>query len=245
MQVERNGIGRTALRRLGGWTAAALALLSAPAASAATQTYVVTGFDSIRLLAPVRVTLTTGKGSSARGDGSRQMLDRLVLEVSGGVLTVRLKEARPGETSSGPATLALSTDRLSRVQVRGGGVLAIDRMSGLRGDIALNGGGEVSVGAVALDRLNVALMGGGSVTLAGKALQAGIDLSGAGTLAAEGLTVGDARVVSDGSGSAALVATKTAAVNARGAGNVTLGGKAACTVTRAGTGTISCGGKDY
>lgn len=245
MQVERDGIGRAALLRLTGWAVAALASLATPPAFAATQGYVVTGFDGIRLLAPVRVTVVTGKGTSARGEGSREMLDRLVLEVSGGVLTIRLKQAQPGEAAGGPATLTLSTGTLAKAQVNGGGVLAIDRMTGLRGDLALNGGGEISVGAVTLDRLNVALMGGGRVTLAGKALQAGVDLSGAGTLAGEALTAGDARIVSDGAGAVTLAATKTATINARGAGDVTVTGKLACTVQRAGTGTISCGGKAY
>ncbi|CAN5288905.1 head GIN domain-containing protein [soil metagenome] len=226
-------------------TLALSAMLTAAPALAATQPYTITSFDSIRVNAPVRVVIATGAGVSARGEGSRDALDRVDLTVSGTVLTVRMKAPQAGEKAAGPVTLTLSTGQLGRVLLSGGGSVAVDRMKGLRGDLVLAGGGDIAVGAVALDRLDVVVTGSGRVTLAGMAGVFNADVSGPGALAAEGLKTKQAKLVSTGPGSIVLTAATSADINARGSGDVTVTGKAACKVYRGGTGRIVCGGEDY
>src|SRR5690606_1830762 len=116
-------------------------LVGAAGAHAASQPYIVTGFDSIRVNAPVRVVVTTGGGVSARGEGDRDSLDRLELSNSGSLLTVRLKTPEPGTKSKGPVTLTLSTGQLKRIALSGGGSITIDRLKGLSADLALAGSG--------------------------------------------------------------------------------------------------------
>lgn len=224
-----------------------MGLLSCVPAHAATQAYVITTFDSIRVEAPVRVVIRTGAGTSARGEGDRQILDRLDVQVSGGLLLVRLRapaspgEARPG----GTATLTLSTEMIRRAQLSGGGSLTIDAMKGQRGDIALAGSGDIVVGTAALDRLVVMVAGNGRMTLSGAAGVFEARSTGAGIVDAPGLKAKQTRLVNQGPGSITLTASGPADISTAGSGDVTVLGTPACKVTRGGTGRISCGGKDY
>ncbi|AUW57208.1 DUF2807 domain-containing protein [Sphingobium sp. SCG-1] len=217
---------------------------SAPAA-AATQGYTITRFDSIRVDAPVRVFVTTGMGVTAKGDGDRDALDRVDMQVSGNLLVIRMKPRRPEEKGGGgPVTLRLSTDDLRRATLTGGGSLTIDKMRGQRGDIMLGGGGDISIGAVALDQVSVLLSGAGRVTLAGKAGRADMRVSGPGVLTADALVSRDARLVNEGTGSISATASATADVSAFGSGDVLVQGKAACTVKHNGAGRVLCGGEE-
>lgn len=221
-----------------------LSLPSVPAV-AATQSYTITRFDSVRLDAPIRVVITSGSGVTAWGEGDREALDRVDMQVSGNLLVIRMKP-RPSGTKGGggPVTLRLSTDDVRRATLTGGGSLLIDRMTGVRGDVMLGGGGDLTIGAVALDQFSVLLSGSGRVMLAGKAGRIDSRVSGPGSLAGEALTVRDARVTSEGTGSIAITASATADVRAYGSGDVTVGGKAACTVVHNGAGRVMCGGEE-
>lgn len=236
--------GRSALRGLIAGALVTAAMIAQPA-SAATQSYVLTSFDSIRLNAPVKVQLSTGGGTAARGEGDRRTLDRIILENNGGQLTVRMKPLQAGESSGGPATLILSTGELKRVAVQGGGSLAIDKMKALRAAVTLGGGGDISIGAATFDRVDVSIGGSGKVTMAGTAGDLRLDLSGPGAFMGEAVKAKRATIASSGPGTATLMAQDAATITASGSGDVIVSGKPACTVNRGGTGRISCGGKEY
>ncbi|MGE4323051.1 MAG: DUF2807 domain-containing protein [Sphingobium sp.] len=225
--------------------AGAMAAYAAPA-RAATRSLTITGFDAMRVEAPVNVIVTTGSGVSARADGDRTVLDRLRITISGRTLVVRMERPQVGQkNAAGTATLHLSTDRISRVVLSGGGSISIDRMRGLRGDIALNGNGDVNVGTVDLDQLNLTMAGGGRAVLTGQAGTATIRVSGPGTVAAEALRARQAALFNDGPGALIVSADVAATVRASGSGDVTVMGRAACTVTNQGTGRVSCAGTEY
>src|SRR3546814_20264478 len=96
-------------------------MLSAVPAAAATRGFTITGFDAIRVDAPVEVVITTGAGASARAEGDQAMLDRLKVDVSGRLLPVTLERARSGEQSGGRAVLRLaSVVQIGRESRRGG-----------------------------------------------------------------------------------------------------------------------------
>ncbi|QUT06640.1 DUF2807 domain-containing protein [Sphingobium phenoxybenzoativorans] len=222
-----------------------LAVLFAVPAQAANQSYSISSFDSIRVLAPVRILVTTGAGVSARGEGDRNALDRVDLSMAGSTLTVRMKPAQMNEAAGGQATIILSTGQLQRAMLAGGGSLSIDRMKGVNAMVQLSGSGDVSVGTVAADRLDIAIMGSGRLTAAGATDVLNATLSGPGALAGEGLKAKQVKLLGDGPGDATVTATVSADVVARGSGDVTILGKAACKVNRGGTGNIQCGGKSF
>lgn len=227
--------------------ALALALVVAVpgVACADTQTYVVTSFDTLRVEGPVKVEVKTGMGVAARGEGARGALDRVRLDLSGRMLTVKLMPLRPGEKATGAATLRLSTGELRRLVLGGGGSISVDRIKGLSADILTSGNGDVRVQALDVDNLTVALAGGGRVTLAGKAGVADIRVAGPGAVVADGLVARQARLINDGPGAIGVTAVVSAQVRASGSGDVTVLGKAACTATNTGTGRIACGGASY
>ncbi|WP_336970195.1 GIN domain-containing protein [Sphingobium aromaticiconvertens] len=248
MQKVGHGIGRSALRRLTPRLIGTLgvALTATPGAALAdTQSYTISSFDSLRVEAPVNVILTTGGGSSGRGEGPRATLERLRVEVSGRVLKISMVAATGGGRSAGPATLRFSTGDLRRVMLTGGGSITVNRMKGLSGDIVLGGNGDVTIQAVDVDRLTVMLAGGGRATLAGRAGVADLRVSGPGSIAAEKLTARQSRLSSDGPGEIAVITAVSADIRSSGSGDVTVQGKPACTVKNLGTGRIYCAGESY
>src|SRR3546814_3406344 len=72
---------RMGLRSIGRGVALLIVFAGVPAL-AAEQQYSVTHFDTVRMQAPFRVIISTGKGNSGRGEGERDALDRVSLDVS-------------------------------------------------------------------------------------------------------------------------------------------------------------------
>lgn len=218
----------------------------AASAPTARQSYIITNFDSIRVEAPVRVEVATGGGISARGEGDRRQLDRIDLQVSGGLLTVRMRP-NPDNTTSGAGVpkLYLSTGPLRRAVMIGGGVLTIDRMIGQAAVLSISGNGDMAVRNMALDKLDVQMSGAGRLALAGKVGKIDIRTQGAGAVAGEGLVGRDVAVYNDGPGAVSLSASGSALVSSSGSGDTIITGTAACSVKQRGSGRVQCGGKDY
>ncbi|HET9640873.1 MAG TPA: head GIN domain-containing protein [Allosphingosinicella sp.] len=224
---------------------ALLALAAATPAGAAERTYSVTDFDRVQVDGPYRVTIATGRSSSARAEGSTEALDLVSIDVQGGTLRVRRNRSAwggyPGD-GVGPVTIALTTRDVRNAAVIGSGSLDLDRARGLRVDLTVSGSGRLSVSVVEADNLIVGLLGGGRITLAGRAKQLRATVQGSGDLAASGLTADDAQVASDTAGNVAVAVSRTARVTATGPGDVEIVGSPTCTVEAKGSGQVRCGG---
>ena len=224
------------------------ALLAPGGALAATRSYIVTDYDSLRLEAPIDIAVETGRGVSARGEGDRDLLDRIELNVSARVLTIRLKTtpfaSRRG-ADAGMARLTLAVPALRRISVSGAGTLRATGMDRAGGEIISAGSGAVSVTGLASDRLTVAQYGSGSVTLAGRAQNVVLHVTGSGTLDAQALEAADLDLTLEGSASVEARASRAAKLVAIGAGNATVNGRGACTVRHVGSGLVRCGGQTY
>lgn len=220
---------------------ALLAFVAVPAGGAE-RTYSITDFDRIHVDGPYRVTLTTGRSSAARAEGSTEALDHVSIEVQSGTLRIRRNRSAWGSLpAAGPVTVALTTRDLRNAQLVGSGSLDIDRAKGLRVDLSVSGSGRLNVGSVEADNLLVGLLGGGRITLAGRTKQLRATVQGSGDLAATGLTADDAQIASDTSGNVAVAVAKTVRVTATGAGDVEIVGSPTCTVQAKGSGQIRCG----
>ncbi len=222
---------------------ALLALAAAMPAAAAERTYSVTDFDRVLVDGPYRVTLTTGRGSAARAEGSAEAIDHLSVDVQGGTLRVRRNRSAwggaPGE-GTGAVAITLTTRDLRNAAVVGSGSLDIDRAKGLRVDLSVSGSGRLTVAAVEADTLMVGLLGGGRITLAGRTKQLKATVQGSGDLAAAGLSADDAQIASDTAGAVAVAVTRTAKVIATGPGDVEIIGSPSCTVQAKGSGQVRC-----
>jgi hypothetical protein len=222
--------------------------LAASAANAASRSYIVSDFNSIRVEAPIAVAVLARAGVTARGEGDAQMLERIALTVSGGVLTVRLKPsafegARGGENM--PVKLFLSAPALRSAMLAGSGTLVVQGLRAARSEVIAAGSGALRVSGIDSANLSVAQMGAGELHLAGKAGDAAMRFSGTGAVKAGGLTVADLDVTAEGSGTSQLLATRSARIVAIGAANVAVDGHPACTVRHIGSGTVACGGAAF
>ena len=223
---------------------ALLAFAAAVPASAAERTYSITDFDRVQVDGPYRVTLTTGRSSAARAEGSTEALDHLSIDVQSGTLRVRRNRSAwgsPPAAGAGAVTVTLTTRDLRNASVIGSGSLDIDRAKGLRVDFSVSGSGRLSVASVEADNLVVGLLGGGRITLAGRTKQLRANVQGSGDLAAAALSADDAQIGSDTAGNVAVGVAKTAKVTATGAGDVEIIGSPTCTVQAKGSGQVTCG----
>jgi hypothetical protein len=224
---------------------ALLALAAAVPAAAAERTYSITDFDKVQVDGPYRVTLTTGRSSAARAEGSAEALDHVSIDVQGGTLRVRRNRSAWGSypgSGEGPVAVTLATRDLRSAAVVGSGSLDVDRAKGLRVDLSVSGSGRLNVAAVESDNLVVGLLGGGRLTLSGRTKQLRATVQGSGDLAAAGLSADDAQIGSDTAGSVVVAVARTAKVTSTGAGDVEIVGSPTCTVDSKGSGRVSCGG---
>jgi hypothetical protein len=224
--------------------AAALMLLAAAPAAAAERRYSVTDFDRVQVDGPYRVTLVTGRASAALASGSPAALDRVSVDVQGRTLRIRRNRSAwggyPGE-AAGVATIEIATRELRAASVSGSGSLGVDRVRGLRVDLAVAGNGRLVVAEVDADNLLVGLIGSGSIVLSGRAKQLNASVRGSGDLDAADLRADDAVLIADTAGAIALGAERTARVTAIGEGDVEIIGAPACTLLGPQAASVRCG----
>jgi hypothetical protein len=223
----------------------AAAMIAAAPASAAERRFMVVDFEKVQVEGPFEVVLTTGIPSGASATGSPGALDRVSIEVQGTTLHVRPNRSAwgggyPGQ-SMGPLRIQISTRALRFASVIGAGSLTIDRVKGLRIDLAVSGNGTIGIAGVDADLLVATINGSGRIALGGKAKQLRASLAGTGDLQAPSFRVDDADIVADTSGAIAVTALRTAKVRANGTGSVAISGSAACNITGLGAGNVQCG----
>ncbi len=239
MPHQHRRFGKRALHRL----IPALLLLPA-AAHAADKPLSVTDFDRLRVIGAFDVVVTGGKPSAAILSGSAAAIDHTRVEVQGRTLTVSRNRTSwggyPGE-DAGVATVRLNVPQLVSIGVSGAGKVRVDRMRAPGLTLALDGSGTLSVTGIEADRLDVGLAGAGRIVAGGRVADARVALRGSGDFDGSALTIADAVVKGDSSGTITLNAKRSANVVATGSGDVTILGAPACTVVNNGAGRVTCG----
>lgn len=220
-----------------------LVCASAPAL-AADRTYSVTSFDRIRVEGPFVVTVTTGKGVSAKATGTPDAFERVQVRVDGRTLLVRPNMSGwggyPGRQST-PARIILTTPELHTAALLGSGSLDVDRMKGARATLSVEGSGRMRVAQVDVDNISLAISGSGGIEIAGRA-KMGVALArGAAEIRAGDLSIADLTLTTESAGAVTMKAMRSARVTATGLGPVQVGGTAACEVKKRGAGPIVCG----
>ena len=219
----------------------ALILLAAPA-NAATRNFGVDGFDRIRVDGPFRVRLTTGVAPFARVSGSPAAIDRVALDTQGRTLVVHVSRSSwggyPG-AGPGPVEISVGTHDLSAASLNGSGSLDIDRVKGLKFELAVQGSGSTTIATADVDDLRVTLFGSASATVSGRAAKLSASQRGLTSLNAPGLTAKDATIASEGGSTTSAAVSNSAKVTATGTSTVTLTGDPSCTVRANGSASVS------
>lgn len=225
------------------WLATLLLLLLTAASAPQDKTFLITGFERVRVDGPFTVEIRRGP-TKAVASGDARLLQRLDIHVDGTTLVVGAGaegwNLQRGETAESPKII-LYTPALRGLLVNGGGQVKIEDMRGMRVDVAVNGAGSVEIGALQTDDLNLTLTGTGTIAASGTARRARIRSNGAGGIDAAKLQVGDATLISESSGDMRVGVRYTVRVFALGLGRVTIGGTPECKVS--GPGPVECAGK--
>ena len=219
-------------------------LLLSSAGQAAERKFSLFGFDDIRIGNRVDVTLTSGKGPSARAEGdTRELLDRVSLQKNGKqlVVSVRPKSLRGNDyDADAPVKLYLSSYAISSISHLGSGQVTLDKLSGRTPRVRLGGFGSLQIDMVDAERLDLAMTGGGQVVMTGKVRDARIELQGASIFASPGLTVEKLTLIQRGPASSQLKVTREAVITNNGTGQINIAGKPSCTVRTDGAAEIVC-----
>lgn len=205
------------------------------------RSFAVTDFTGVELAGSDNVVVTRGEGFSIVATGPQDILDKLEVQVSNGVLVISRESQKMSWGSGATATIAVTLPRLDKAELSGSGELTVDAASGDAVELVLSGSGNLDIANVTAKALDVALAGSGDLTIkGGKADSGDISLAGSGDVDAQGVTLTRADISIAGSGNVDATATGTADVSVIGSGDVRLGGGAKCDSSAVGSGKISC-----
>lgn len=217
---------------------AALAL-AAPLA-AAERPFAVGAFEAIRAAGPHRVEVVTGRAPSVVASGDQATLDRLEVRVERGQLIIGERRGLPRFGRLQPATIRVTTQRLSDVSLAGSGDMRIDRVAGPSFTANLAGSGDLDLGGVESESLALSIAGSGDARGRGRCGTARYSISGSGNVRAGTLACEQLTIAISGSGNVEGRASRSATIAVNGSGNVTVTGGAQCTQAVRGSGRISC-----
>jgi hypothetical protein len=207
------------------------------------RTYQVGSFDAISLGGAHDVVVRTGGAPSVRAEGPGSTLDRLEIDVEGGVLRIRDKGSWFSGGNDGEATIHVTVPALTAASIGGSGDIRIDRISGSSFRGAVGGSGDLLVGTLEVQDARFSIGGSGSIE-AGGGRSSHIDLSiaGSGDVDAGGVSSRTARVSIAGSGDALVNVSDVVRGSVAGSGDVTVRGAGRCEISIAGSGGVHCSG---
>ena len=219
------------------------ALMSATRGHAADRGFSVGPFDRIQSSVPYNVRVHTGPAASVHAEGSKEALDRLVVEVAGGELVIRNSTRTwwgGWNWHHEKVTIDVTTPMLTAAKLSGPGDLAIDRITGPSFTAVQNGPGNLLIRQADVGDISLSLSGPGDVKVLGRATTAHLSVRGPGDLRARDLTVRDATVDLSGPGDISVTATATATGTLRGPGDNVVHGGARCSISKSGPGDVTC-----
>jgi hypothetical protein len=223
-------------------TAAALALVSAAPAGAATRNFGISSFERIRVDGPFKVVVSTGVAPFATATGSSAAIDGVSLKVEGKTLVVRADRSRwggyPGE-QPGSVRINIGTHDLTTAWLNGAGSLEIDRVRGLQFDLSMQGAGSAAIARADVDVLKIGLAGTSSAVIGGQAKNLTAIVRGISSLDASGLRTNDVKVGAEGPATVKAHVTGTAKIEARGTATIQMTGEPSCISTLEGSSTVS------
>lgn len=197
-------------------------------------------FSAVQLAGPFDATITTGGKPAVTIEGPQEIVDRLIVEVKDGELSIRTPRGARLRTNQ-PVKIRVSAPQLTAATIAGAGDIAIDKLAGggnFDGTIA--GAGSLDLGEVSLGSLKVSIAGSGEVTGSGTAASANHSISGSGSIRLADVATRDVEVSIMGSGDIEVQASQTADVSIMGSGDVRVTGGAKCEVTKMGSGNVDC-----
>lgn len=195
-------------------------------------------FEGIRSGFSCDVYITQGDQQKVEVEGQQNILDNLVMDVSGEILKIKydrmVKRAEP-------VKVYITMDNLVEASVSGSGSLvSTSKFTGL-GDleVSVSGSGDLKLEVDAED-IDMSVSGSGDIELGGSAQDLVMSISGSGGIDSRDLMARDCRVSVSGSGNATVYVKNALDAKISGSGNVRYKGDVAKISSRvSGSGHIS------
>ena len=214
----------------------------APAASASTRTFAVSGFDAVRVAGFDTVKIVRGPKASVEASGPADQLDRLDIRSEGSVLTVTRKSSVGMNWSRGSVIVTVTMPTIRAAEATGSGDVSIDRADGATFEASVSGSANLVVADIRARSTKLRISGSGNLDARGttRVLSAGV--SGSGDLNAGKLVAETASIAVQGSGDATAFARTSAVVAVSGSGNASVAGTKQCTISKRGSSDARCTG---
>ncbi|WP_412060837.1 head GIN domain-containing protein [Rubrivirga sp. IMCC45206] len=182
------------------------------------RTVEVSGVDGVRLAVPGVLVVTPG-AAPLRIEGDDNIVEALVADVDGGVLTLRAPRGESFQTAL-DLRMTVGVDRLERIEIAGSGRVEADGVRADAASVSIGGSGDVSMMDLETGALEVSVAGSGGVVVGGAADRVSVDIAGSGDVDAGALAVADAEIAVAGSGDVTVRAAKRLDVSVMGSGDV-------------------------
>jgi putative autotransporter adhesin-like protein len=212
------------VKRLAAVFVLALALVGCGGGPRVTETRSVAPFERIEVSDGVEVNVVPGNGSDVRVRAGRDVMDRVGVESSGGVLRLELHDRG----------IVIGPDPLGDVRVEVGAAT----LAGLR----IEGSSDVTLAGVDEDALVLEVEGAGEIEASGTVDRLTATIEGASDAHLSELVARTARVVVEGAGDADLNVSEELDVTVEGAGDVSYRGDPSVESEISGGGDISRNG---
>lgn len=198
-------------------------------AFADTQDRHLSGFHALQISASFDVFITQGPTESVKVDAPSDVIDRIITEVKGDVLTIRTKDGVFNwgswfNNSHKKILIYVSVKDIHAIGISGSSDVSFkDGLRGDKFDLKISGSGDVS-GKLDVKTLQVSISGSGDIKLAGSAETSTVSLSGSGDYEGRDLTTTSTAIRISGSGDASVNASQKLDAHVSGSGDISYSG---------------------
>ncbi|MBD2700993.1 DUF2807 domain-containing protein [Spirosoma sp. BT702] len=187
------------------------------------QQRTISSFTKLNVRIGTRVRIVSGDATKAELEGESNILEHVITDVKNGELTVMLNNHKRFKQTKG-VTVTIHVAKLDRAMVSTGS--SIQSELPIQADqltLVVETGSRMTA-TVSAKTLDLTVRDGSRATLQGNVAEADINLSGAGNLNAEKLTVARSEVKLDGASHADIHVTESLAASADGVSTLTYSG---------------------
>lgn len=201
------------------------------------------GFHALSVSASFDVYITQGSTESVKVQAPADVIDRVITEVRGDVLTIRSKNGSFNWgnlfSSHGKMVIYVTVKDLHSINISGScDVFFKDGINANRLALQISGSGNV-LGKLNVKTFDCVISGSGDVKLSGTAENSTASISGSGDFHARDLVTANTAIRVSGSGDAAVNATQTLDAHVSGSGDIRYtGGAKQVSTSTSGSGSI-------
>jgi hypothetical protein len=201
-----------------------------------TETRNVSGFTSVSLSLPAKVTLIQGTTEGLRIETDDNLLPLVETVVEGGKLRIRSADKTNLKTKT--LNITVNLINLNGVSIAGSGEIIADRIKTEKFSSSISGSGDVKIAMLEATTVKASIAGSGDFTAAGKVGELDVSVAGSGDVRAGKLEAGKVRVSIAGSGDVSVWARDELKTSIAGSGDIRYYGQPTVKSSKAGSGSV-------